>query len=220
MTFITQGTTHRLCSAMKPPTKNTEAAAWRRKAGAAKMPATTRSAAASEASPATAGAAGSARSTSTAATRHTAAMIQNAPRQPSTGSTASSGTLAVSAPSEPEAMMKPIIELWRSGGYHNAKPFKAAIRQADTPTPTRARAPASAPSESAIAKSALPSAASSSSAASTRRGPKRSSAIPTGICAAPKARKYALVNNPRLAADRPSSSVSRGEITALTVRSR
>ncbi|WEN41994.1 hypothetical protein CKCBHOJB_01579 [Thauera sp. GDN1] len=119
----------------------------------------------------------------------TPAMSQNAPRQPRTGSAASSGVLAVSAPSAPAAMMKPVIELWRSRGYHSAKPFKAAIRQADTPRPISARPNPSACSPSPSANITAPIAVSSSSSASTRRGPKRSSAIPTGICARPKARK-------------------------------
>ena len=77
----------------------------------------------------------------------------------------------------------------RSGGYQSTNAVSAAIRQADTPRPIRARAAIAAAADSASANHTPPAAATSSSAALTRRGPKRSSATPSGSCTTAKARK-------------------------------
>ena len=96
--------------------------------------------------------------------------------------------------------------------------LSGAIRHAHTPAPITARASASPVSDSANANNAAPPAATTSSAGSTRRGPKRSSRIPTGTCIAAKARKYALVSRPSDDGLSARSRTSSGEMTALTVR--
>ena len=57
-----------------------------------------------------------------------------------------------------------------------------------------------------------------SEAGQHHRGPKRSSAIPTGICAAANTRKNALDSNPRSAADNCNSAARLGAITATELR--
>ena len=68
-------------------------------------------------------------------------------------------------------MIQPVSEACRSGGNHCEKALNEAIRQAETPSPIRARPMARPPSEADHAKMAAPRAAMTRSRASTRRGP-------------------------------------------------
>jgi hypothetical protein len=65
----------------------------------------------------------------------------------------------------------------------------AAIRQADTPKPIKARPSANSGTLCALANTMAPAPANSSKNASTRRGPQRSSATPNGTCAQANAKK-------------------------------
>jgi hypothetical protein len=116
-------------------------------------------------------------------------MRRKASRHPQARSSTSSGTVTAIAPTAPEENATPVMVEMRSGGYHSTKAVSAAIRQAETPRPISARAAIAAAADSAIVNQTPPMAASSSSAALTRRGPKRSSATPTGSCTSAKARK-------------------------------
>lgn len=155
-----------------------------------------------------------------ATTNVTTASATNTMRQCVTRSASSSGTVAASAPMPPATIIHPAYDACRSRGYHALIAFSGAMRHADTPAPMIARATARLASDSASANSVAPSAASVSSTGSTRRGPKRSSRMPTGTCIAANARKYALVSSPSADGLSPRSRTSSGEITALTVRYR
>ena len=116
-------------------------------------------------------------------------MSRNASRQCHTRSSISSGTVTVMAPSIPAAKAKPLRVEILSAGYQSANAVSEAMSPAETPSPMRARATTAAPAESACANHAPPAAATSSRVALTRRGPKRSSRIPSGSWNKPKARK-------------------------------
>ncbi len=118
-----------------------------------------------------------------------ATISRKASRQPHARSNISSGTVTAIAPSAPAENAMPFMVEMRSGGYHSTKAVSEAIRQAETPRPIRARAAIAAAALSANANHAPPAAATSSSAAFTRRGPKRSSATPSGSCTTANDRK-------------------------------
>ena len=69
------------------------------------------------------------------------------------------------------------------------KQVSGAIRQAATPMPMSSRATLSDTRPRARAKAAQPTTATLSSTSCTRRGPKRSSARPSGSCSEAKPRK-------------------------------
>ena len=117
-------------------------------------------------------------------------------------------------------IIQPESEACRSAGYQVAIALSGAIRPTDTPAPISARPSPRPASVSLRAKHNAPQAPIESSTGSTRRGPKRSSSMPAGICMLAKATKYALVSSPSDDGDSPSVVVSSGEMTALTLRNR
>ena len=106
----------------------------------------------------------------------------------------------------------------RSCGYHRAMVTSVPISPAAQPAPMRARATASPPAPSAVANTAEPAAASANSPDIVRRGPKRSSSIPVGICMMPKAKKNAPVITPIVCAEMESVRMSSGAMTAFDTR--
>ena len=72
----------------------------------------------------------------------------------------------------------------------------------------------------ASANATHPNTATLSITSNTWRGPKRSSARPSGNCMAAKPKKYAPANKPRSAACRPSSTLNSGANVAVTARSK
>ncbi len=86
------------------------------------------------------------------------------------------------------------------------------------PRPRSARPTVRATVVVAVANTTAPSTAESMSAGTTRRGPQRSSALPSGSCATAMAPKKTLVMSPSSAASRANSARRSGAITALAER--
>ena len=117
------------------------------------------------------------------------AMSQNRPRQPSIGSNHCTGSVDATMPSEPVISIHELARSWAAGESRLRYSVSGAIRQAPTPAPISTRAAISPASCGAIAKAMQPSTARLTSASSVRRGPKRSSALPSGSCMLAKPRK-------------------------------
>jgi hypothetical protein len=130
-----------------------------------------------------AGFSGTERRIHTATAAEIAASSHSTPRQPSTGRAAWTGAVVSTLPSPPIATAMPVTFATFAGTNHSVFALMTAISPAETPTPmiTRARTKPARPSDSANA--AKPAAVSRPSVACTRRGPRRSSATPSGICA-------------------------------------
>lgn len=108
-------------------------------------------------------------------------IVTNTPRQSVICSAASTGAVAAIAPRPPENNAQPVIAGRRCSGYQSVNALMLDMRQADTPRPISTRPASSAGTSWLNAKTSAPEAAASSSDALVRRGPKRSSKIPTGI---------------------------------------
>ncbi len=74
------------------------------------------------------------------------------------------------------------------------------------------------PGEGAVAKTIAPSTVTAAPVSRQMRGPKRSSAIPSGICIAAKAKKNTLDSRPISAGDMLSSLARLGAITPIELR--
>ena len=93
---------------------------------------------------------------------------------------ASTGAVATNAPKPPAASTQPLSAGNRAAGNHSTKALKLAIKQADTPKPIKPRPTINSSALSLTANNPAPAAANNSSVASTRRGPNRSSSMPSG----------------------------------------
>ena len=154
------------------------------------------------------------------ATANNTASAQNMPRQPSSGNNHCTGSVDASMPSEPVINIHELARNWALWLKRCLNSVSGAIRQALTPMPISARARVSPTKLRARAKAAQPITASARKPISTRCGPKRSRARPSGSCMTAKPTKYAPASSPRSAAPSPISALKSGANVAVTPRTR
>jgi hypothetical protein len=119
----------------------------------------------------------------------TTATTTKLSRQPIVAAANASGAVANSEPTLPMPYCRPVSVANRSGAKRRAKIASDAMKALDDPSPIRVRAPIRPAELVAMAKARQPRIMIAAQTRSTRRGPKRSSAIPTGNCASAKVKK-------------------------------
>ena len=148
----------------------------------------------------------------------TAATSRKLARQPMVAVENASGAVAISVPMVPRPICRPASVANRSAGNRLAKIASGAISDADAPSPSKARARMSPPGEVADANSTAPATVMPAQTTRQRRGPNRSSAMPSGSWTAANAKKKALDSVPISAGERPSSAARLGAMTPTELR--
>ena len=146
------------------------------------------------------------------------AETKKASRHPSQPANQASGAPASKIPICERAKTRDSARVISPPPYQRAQSTTADMKEAAQPMPISARATSSVVPSVARPCSTRPSTAMALSAATTSRGPNRSSAMPTGSCMIKSAPKNMPLAAPNMAGESARSALNSGAITPRALR--